>query len=246
MALKKILTKEEHSKLSKAFQAEYKADADGENFTLDVEGGDDGAELKRAKDHEVKARKAAEKALKDAQDQLAAITEERDGLLKGSIPKADADKLEASYKAKLAAKEKELSEQITGLTGEVTRMLVDNVAMGMASELSDSPQVILPHIKNRLKAEQVDGKWITRVLDEHGAPSAETVEGLKKNFLANKAFAPIVRASKASGGGAGGGASGGGASGGKVDHKLAATDPKAFAKALADSGRLVESPGASV
>ena len=246
MALKKQITKEEFAKLPKALQSEYKqVDGDADNFQLDVEGGldSDAPELKRAKDHEVKARKLAEKQLAELKTQLEEITTERDNMVKGTIPKADADKLESSYKKKLADKEAELNERIGGLTTEVTRMLVDNVAVTLANELSDSPTVLLPHLKNRLKAEQVDGKWVTRVLDETGQPSAATPAELKKEILANKAFAPIVRASKGSGGGAGTGQSGGSATGGNVDFKLAGSDPKAFAKQLANSGRLREVAG---
>lgn len=236
MALKKSVTADEHKKLSKDIQAEYVADGDTGNFKLDVEGGiEDADALKRAKDHEKEQRKTAEKALKTAQDALATLTEERDNILKGAIPKADADKLEKSYQQKLATRETELTTQINTLTGNLNTMLVDNVATTLATKLSTSPAVLLPHIKSRLKADMVDGKAVTKVLDAAGAPSAATLDDLEKEFLVNKAFAPILIGSKGSGGGAGGaGGSGGAANVKKID--LAKATPKEIAEHMKARG----------
>lgn len=239
MALKKIVTKEEFAKLPKAVQAEYKADGDdGENYTLEVEGGFDTGltEMKRAKDAEVKQHNAAKKKIEELTTQLAALETEKTEMLKGVIPKGDAEKLESSYKTKLAALEKEKGDLISGLEGNLRRILVDGEASKIAAELSDSPVVILPHIKARLAAEKdSDGTWKTRVLDGEGKPSALTLDELKKNFLADKAFSGIVRASKASGGGANGGSGGGGAgSGSKIDFKAS---PKDIAAAMRTSGK---------
>lgn len=227
MALKRILTKEEHAKLSDAFKAEYKAE--GESFVLDLTDYEDPATLKRAKDHEKQARKDAELKTKELADQLAALTDERDGLLKGSIPKADAEKLETSYKTKMAKLEKELGEQVSAMRGNLQTMLVDNVAQSLASELSTAPAVMLPHIKRRLAAEFSEGKGSTRVLDADGKPSAYTLDDLKKEFIANPDFAPIIAASKGSGGGAGGTKGGGAAR--KSLKEMTATEEAQFANA---------------
>lgn len=230
MALKRIITKDEHAKLPDAFKAEYKADDKGENFVLDLSDYEDPAALKRAKDHEKTARKTAEDALKAAQDQLTALTDERDNLLKGAIPKGDVDKLETSYKTKLATREKELSDQITARESQLQTILVDGEAIKLASKISTSPEVILPHIRARLKAEQVEGKFTTRILDGEGKPSAATLADLEKEFLANKAFAPILTGSKGSGGGASGAGGGGGAPS-KLDYSKAT--PKQIAEDIA-------------
>ena len=227
MALKRIITKDDHAKLSDALKPEYKAD--GENFVLDLTDYEDPAALKRAKDHEKEQRKAAEKLAKDFQDQLSALTEERDGLLAGSLPKKDVEKLEGSYKEKLAKREKELTGQIESLRGNLNTMLVDNVATSLAAELSTVPEVMLPHIRKRLGAEYTDGKATTRVLDVNGQPSAATLDDLKKEFLENKSFAPILTASKGSGGGAGG-SNGGGAVKKKLSE-MTATEEAVFANA---------------
>lgn len=220
MALKAIL--ESLDGLSDEIKSEYKKGDDGK-FHLDVEGLDDhpgvGA-LKRAKDYEKAERQKLAKQLSDLQARLDALTEERDGILKGAIPKSDVEKLENSYKEKLARREKELSDQISALTSNLQTMLVDNVAQSIASKISTAPELILPHIKARLKAEFNEGKAVTRVLDKDGNPSALSIEDLEKEMVANPVFAPIIIGSKASGSGAEGGRSGSGAPS-KLDYAKA-------------------------
>ena len=109
MALKQIL--ESLDGLHDTIKSEYKKGDDGK-FHLDVEGGEDTGALKRAKDHEKSARQKAEQLLQEAQDKLVELSDERDGLLRGAIPKGDVEKLEASWKSKLATREKELGDQI--------------------------------------------------------------------------------------------------------------------------------------
>ena len=82
-------------------------------------------------------------------------------------------------------------------------MLVDNKALAIAAELSDSPDLILPHIKSRLTVNQgEDGQFTTAVLDAQGKLSATTIEELAQEFRSNEKFAPAIRAGKSSGGGA--------------------------------------------
>lgn len=227
MALKAVLDKLDG--LPEDVKKEYKQGEDGK-FVLDVDGVDNLPSigpLKRAKDHEVAARKTAETKLKETTDALTALQEERDNLLRGAIPKADVEKLEGSYKTKLAAREKELSTQIDQLTGQLNETLVDSVAKGMAAKVSKSPELMLPHIKGRLKMEiGTDGKAVTKVLDAEGKPSALTVADLEKEIVANPAYSTVIIGSKASGGGAGGGKDGGGAPG-KLD--FAKASPKEIA-----------------
>lgn len=84
------------------------------------------------------------------------------------------------------------------------------MATNIANELAlqGSASVLLPHVRNRLTVDYVDGAPITRVLGPDGKPSAATLDELKQELAANEAFAPIIAGSKASGGGAGGAQSG--------------------------------------
>jgi hypothetical protein len=228
MAMKRILTKAEFAKLSDIMKAEYKADDTGENFTLDLTDFEDPGALKRAKDHEKENRKEVEKQLKIATDKLAALEEEREGMLKGSVPKGDVEKLEKSYKEKLTKRESELLGEMNGLRTNLNTMLVDNVANQLAAEISTAPKLMLPHIKARLSPEYSEGKASTRILDNEGKPSAMTLDDLRKEFLANNDFSSILVGTKASGSGAAG-AGGGRAPVKKLSDFKTATEEAQFA-----------------
>lgn len=192
MALKKKLTKEEYAKLSDALKAEYIEDGDG--FRLDVDGEEDTGALKRAKDREAQLRREAEKAKKELEDRLAEI-EGDDARKKGDIAT-----LEKSWQKKLDDQKAEYEGKVAKLTGHTTKSLVDNVALSIASKISNAPNVILPHIRARLQADFEGDEPKTRVLDKDGKPSAMTVDELSAEFVANKDFSAIITASKASGG----------------------------------------------
>jgi hypothetical protein len=237
--MKRVITAEDFQALVPVLQSEYKKE--GEGYILDLTDYEDPVKLKSAKDHEKLARKTAEDAARKLQEQLDALTEERDAMLAGSIPKKDAEKLETSYKDKLQKQKDLLEGQINAAHTALQKHLVDNVAIQMAAELTESPAVILPHLKGRLKAEKNEaGEFVTKVLDKDGKPSALTIEELKEEFIVHPDFKSIITATKASGGGAGGGKGGGGANSGKVDWN-------APAKGIANNlrGRLLTPPGSA-
>ena len=134
--------------------------------------------------------KNQEKAAKDAAEEVA----RKNG---------DVAALEKSWQEKLnsevAAREARLAEY----QGTINNMTVGTTARSMAAELAlqGSAEVLLPHIERRLKVEIVDGATSIRVLDATGKPSAMSVDELKAEILANKAFAPLLVGSKASGSG---------------------------------------------
>ena len=221
MALKAVLDSLEG--LAPEFAKEYKQGSDG-RYYLDIDGIDEHPDigaLKRAKDYEKAERQKLAAKLKEVQASLEALTEERDNILKGALPKADVEKLEESWKQKLAKREQELTEQINNLNGHLQRILVDNVAQQIATEISKAPALLLPHIKQRLKVDFVDGKPVTKVLDADGSISALSIEDLKKEMVANPIYAPIIIGSKASGGGAEGGQRGGALGTRKLDYAKA-------------------------
>lgn len=192
MALKKKLTKEEHEKLSEHLKGEYVADGDG--YRLDLDGDEDTGALKRAKDREVQLRKEAEAKLKEMAEQLERQTGD-DARKSGDIAT-----LEKSWQGKLDKQREEYEARLNGLTGHVTKNLVDNVALSIATKISTAPEVLLPHIRSRLQADFDGDAPKTRVLDRDGKPSALTVDELAKEFVDNKAFSAIIVGSKASGG----------------------------------------------
>lgn len=204
--------------IPEALRAEYRQE--GERFILQLEGGegDDAiASLRSAKDHEKNLRVAAESKVTELTTQLEAaradltrVTAERDQARadKG----ADVAALETSWQAKVEAAEAKVTQVEGELTSEIERLLVTNTSITMAAEISTIPDLMTDIIGKRLKVEKgADGKYFTRVLAEDGTPSANTLDDLKKELLANKKYAPIMIAGKGSGGGAGGSGSGGGA-----------------------------------
>jgi hypothetical protein len=175
-------------------------------FRLKVDGVPDVSGLKNKVDQLLTEKKEADRKAKEAAE--AAEAERQAALAKSG----DIDALRQSYEAKLTKREKELMEQLTGLQSQVHGLTVGQTAMAVAVELAmdGSSDVLLPHVKQRLSMEIVDGQAVTRVLDKAGKPSAMTIEELKTEFAANPAFAPIIKASKAAGGGASGGNNSGG------------------------------------
>jgi hypothetical protein len=236
MAVKAMLASLEG--VPEALAAEYKKGDDGK-FYLEIDGIEEHAALgalKRAKEHEKTARQEAETIARDARAKLETLTTEMEGRLKGVIPKADADRLELSYKEKMAARETELAGQIKTLSGSLHSVLVDNVAQVLASNLAKdalSIPLLLPHIAPRLAVEMVEGRAITRVLDREGKPSASSLDDLQKEILATPMFAPVLSGGKASGGGAEGAGSGSGAPKRNDKVNLATLKPAALAAEMA-------------
>lgn len=211
MALKSIL--ESLDGLPEDIKKEY-TEKDGK-FYLDIEGLDlhpgVGA-LKRAKDHEKSLRQTAEGKVTELEDQLTAKDTEIEGLRTGAVPKDDVNALKTSYEQKLAGKETEFNEKYGKLNSLVEKHMLDGKALELATEISTVPALLVPHVRGRLKLEEVDGQLSISVLSPDGKPSAASMDDLRKELLSNKNFAPILIGSKASGGGANGGSGGGGAS----------------------------------
>lgn len=246
MALKRNITAAQFEKLSAELQAEYKKI--GDTYEIDIEGGfEDTGALKRAKEHEAKARKEAEKKAADAEAELETLRADREEMLRGNVPKADVEKLEKSLLEKHAKELAKRDAVIAERERELTGSLVDNVATSLASEISSAPAVMLPHIKGRLKSELKDGKPVTLILDKDGKviPNG-TIDDLKKEFLDNKDFAPIITGSKGSGGGAAGsGKSHGGAIKSLADFKNGTEEAQFANQNPAEYAKLLEAAKAS-
>lgn len=190
--LKRKIDKDAYDKLEDSVKKMY-AEKDGA-YTLQLDGDDDAAELKRAKDREVQARKDAEKRAKEAEEKL----EELSGI--DAKKRGDIETLEKSWKEKNEKIVKEFSDKLSAKDAFIQRTLVDSVATSLAAKLAgDKATIILPHIKARLTADLAGESPVTKVLDATGKPSALTVEDLEKEFVANKDFSSIIVGSKASG-----------------------------------------------
>lgn len=126
----------------------------------------------------------------------------------------DLDAIEKSWKEKLDSTQGDYETKIKQYETMVSAMTAGQQAVKIAAEIAlpGSADVLLPHINQRLTTEIKDGKAVVRVLGKDGMPSAMSVDDLKKEFVENKAFAPLLVGSLASGGGKVNGAGGEGKS----------------------------------
>lgn len=176
-------------------------------FHLMLEGYEDPAALKRAKDHEKEARKNAEKQLKELRAEFDELKEKlEDGDVDKNRKKGDVTALEQSYKEKIEKLKADHTKELQNRDGQISKLLVDNVAETMAAELSDAPELLADVIRKRLKAENGE----TRVLDDKGELSATTLDEFREEIRTNKKYAAIIRGGQANGGGSGGGGGKGG------------------------------------
>ncbi|HCM31537.1 MAG TPA: hypothetical protein DIC32_08320 [Acinetobacter radioresistens] len=217
-------------------QKAFYEEKDGK-FVLKVKGipqpqNDDG--LRKKVDELLAEKKAEQQKRKEAEEQARKEAEEN-ARKNGNI-----EALEKSWGEKFTARETELLNEKQALEAQVYKLTVGSKATELAAKLAvpGSDSVLLPHISNRLQVETVDGEIKIRVLDLQGKPSALSIEDLEKEFRANEAFKPLIRASNASGSGASGG-QGGGAT--KKPSEMNQTeradwqknDPEGFAQAVA-------------
>ncbi len=215
MALKKILSQEDYDKLDNPTKILYDK-KDDDKYHLDLEK-DDAAELRRAKDHEVEARKKAEGELATTTAALKVFTDAEEANKKkkadakddGLKKAGDVEALEASWQAKLNKQTEESDKVIASLKSAYTLDVVDARAKTLASAVSESPELLLPHIRSRFSVDFTGDAPVVRILDEEGKISALTSEDLQKEVVNDKRYAAIITGSKASGGGAKGGDGGG-------------------------------------
>lgn len=232
MALKYKIDEETHKKLSPNIQGEYKKGEDG-SYTLDVEGQEDTGALKRAKDHEKELRKGVEQKLKEEQERYKEVIAQMDELRAEKIRGGDkVSEVEKAFQSKIAKLAADHKTEVDRINGALRSHLEENVAISLATELAgENAELLIPHIKGRLRAEIVEGKAVTKILGTDGEVSAATVDELKKEFLTNSKFHAVLIGSKASGGGTGGARKGAGGSQRKSLKEMTATEEALFAKA---------------
>ena len=191
--MKRKLNKEEFEKLSDVMKAEYE-EKNGSYFAK-IEDEDEALEaLRLAKKNESDSHSETKKRLKELQDKLEELTNE------GSRKRGDVEALENSWKDKFTKRETELTEQINNLTSSVSKSTRDSITGQIAAKISNAPNLMKRVLDERVSVEFVEGVATARVLDATGKPSALTIEDLEKEILANKEYAPIIIASRASGG----------------------------------------------
>lgn len=198
---------------------------------------DDAEEARRAKDREKTRADEAERKLADIQRER----DEAERVANEAREEADREKarkandhraLEDSYKVKLETQKVEFEKTIAKLTGQLNNALITGKAEAIAAEISTVPELLVPAIERRLQADLTGEKGIVRILDANGQPSALSYDELKKEFVDNKRYASIIKATNASGGGANNDDhSGGGAADGKKIKDMSEAERVALHKA---------------
>lgn len=201
MALKLKLGKSDFEKLSADVKKEYKAD--GDDYVLDLEGYEDPAALKAARDHEkaegaaAKRAAAAEKTRADAAEAKAAALESKDVDKAKAI--ADTEKVwKERLESELGAEKGKTEKAV----GSIKSRLANSKALEIATKISHTPALLAPEIAKRIEVELGDDyEPVIRFKDAAGKISASTAEDVQKEFFTNKTYSGIMIASKGSGGG---------------------------------------------
>jgi len=133
---------------------------------------------------------AAKKAAQESQEEAAKKS-------------GDVEALEKSWSDKLNTETGSRDEKLSAYEKQISDMTAGAAARKMAAELAlpGSADVLLPHIKGRLSVDMDGDSPLVRVLDKDGKPSAMSIDDLRKEIEANKAFAPLLLGSMASGSG---------------------------------------------
>ena len=188
---------------------------DGDKFRLDLDGYEDPAGLKSALDKERKAAKdavAMAKAWKELgktpeeiQELLAAQAQaERDKLVKGGEWDKLKGQMTEQHQAELAKRE----EAVKGMRDQLEKHLVDAAGVAAIAAADGSAELLLPHVKSRVKVIEENGEFAVRVVDAAGNPRVNgkgeflSMSDLVGEMRQSEIFAPCFKAPNASGGGA--------------------------------------------
>lgn len=187
------LTKAEFDALSDAEKAQYTAK--GDSYQLSIEGLPDFDGMQSKLDKLLDEAKTAKTAKTDA-DKKAQEEADKAARLSGDIAA-----LEASWGKKLQDEVDAHAATKTRYSGQVSKLMVGDVSKSLAAELFGSNAAVFEHhISSRLQLEEAEGgEFKTRILGIDGKISASTIDDLKKEFAANKQFAPFLVTTKAQG-----------------------------------------------
>lgn len=186
---------------------EMYAEADGGGYQLQVEGIEDTTGLKTALQKEREnARKAAAQAkqwerIGKTPDEIAEMLEAQSNPPKPT--KDESAALREQFQKQLAAKD----EQIGTVKKTLEKQLVDAAAVQAIAAANGIPELLLPHVKSRVRVIESEGEYRVQVLDSNGTPlinnkgSDMTITELVSEMRQSDVFAPAFRGSGAQGSG---------------------------------------------
>ncbi|MDE2399285.1 MAG: hypothetical protein KGM91_27905 [Burkholderiales bacterium] len=187
----------------------------GDKYQLDLEGYEDPAGLKSALDKERKAARdavAMTKAWKDlgkTPEEITALLEaqaqaERDKLTKAG----EWDKLRKQMDDQHQAALETERQGKAALRAQLERHLVDAAGVAAIASAKGNAELLLPHVKSRVKVIEDNGEFTVRVVDAAGNPRVNakgeflSMTDLVGEMRSHDTFAAAFAAPNASGGGA--------------------------------------------
>ncbi|WP_267398992.1 hypothetical protein [Pseudomonas sp. GM_Psu_2] len=205
--MKYLIDKAAFDALDPAMQALYKQQ--GDNYVLVIEGlpqPEDTSGLKAKVEQLLAEKKTEAEKRKQAEEEARIAAEE------AARKSGDTEALDRSWNEKHTKALTEKESALTALQAQIHSLTVGAAAARIAGELAvqGSAGVLQRLIEHRLSMEMRDGVPTVVVRDNEGRPTAATLAEFKTEVTNDPALAPLVAASKASGGGASG-AKGGGA-----------------------------------
>lgn len=180
MALRALITKDEHAKLAEALRGEYQAQSDG-TYLLAVEGINGfslenvtGLKASLSEEREAKRKlEARMTALGDidpdkARDALSKVEKMSKWTPEEKVAeqiKAQIEQIERKYMAEIKTKDERLGK----LDGAVRGLVVDSEVQRVLAG-KGSAKLLLPAIRERIRVEEQDGQFRSVVLDDRGNP----------------------------------------------------------------------------
>lgn len=177
---------------------------------LQIDGYEDPAELRRARDREKEAARTLRESLTSVKTELNDTLAQLDEARRQGGNKINVDQLENSYKQRLNS----AGARADKLKDYIKRNMIDSTADVMAADVSLAPSIMRRIIAERLAVEFDENDMPSlRVLDGEGQISSLSTSDLRREIIDNKEYASIIKIGKATGSGASGhnGRGGGGA-----------------------------------
>jgi hypothetical protein len=195
------LTVDKVDTLPESIRALYKPA--GDKFQLDLENYEDPVNLKSALDKErtekrdAIAQAKAWKALGRTPEEIQALVDAQAQAEREKLTKAgEWDKLKEQIATQHQTELSKRQEVEKALRGQLEKHLVDAAAATALAAAEGSPELLLPHVKARVKVIEEGGEFIVRIVDAAGSPRVDgkgeflSIADLVSEMRQNPVFAP--------------------------------------------------------
>lgn len=155
------------------------------------------AEKKKAEEELAKYRLEEQERIKQAEDRAEKRAKEK---YEKAKTEKDVEVIEKSWQEKYDVLNEKLVAVENNHKDYVRKTLIDKTVSDLANDISTSPMLLIPHIKQRLDVDFTGEQPKLIVLDDKGERSALNINELKQSFIDNKDFSAIIKATSANGG----------------------------------------------